>query len=262
MRPVEIADKTGSWEQKGASGEAPSIERVQNPWDFSSLARLPDGGAAQAEDQIALSSRKHAFATETTTELWCIFLALRNMRILIGSKRQAVICQLPKPIAMTTDIAPSTRALLMHVRERFALDWDGIHGAKHWARVRHYGLRIGRLRGADLQIIELFAFLHDSCRENDWSDPHHGDRAADFAANLNGRFFDLSPTRMDTLCFAILGHSNGHVAQDVTIQTCWDADRLDLGRVGIVPDPRFLSIEAIQLIGEATQRFPSVSRNR
>jgi uncharacterized protein len=27
------------------------------------------------------------------------------------------------------------------------------------------------------------------------------------------------------------------MAADITIQTCWDADRLDLGRVGIVPDP-------------------------
>ena len=29
----------------------------------------------------------------------------------------------------------------------------------------------------------------------------------------------------------------------MTIQTCWDADRLDLGRVGMMPDPRFLSTE-------------------
>ena len=29
-----------------------------------------------------------------------------------------------------------------------------------------------------------------------------------------------------------------------TIQTCWDADRLDLGRVGITPDPSWLCTEA------------------
>ena len=28
------------------------------------------------------------------------------------------------------------------------------------------------------------------------------------------------------------------------MQTCWDADRLDLGRVGIVPNPRYLCTPA------------------
>jgi uncharacterized protein len=31
---------------------------------------------------------------------------------------------------------------------------------------------------------------------------------------------------------------------DITIQTCWDSDRLDLGRVGITPHPRRLCTEA------------------
>ena len=31
---------------------------------------------------------------------------------------------------------------------------------------------------------------------------------------------------------------------DVTIQTCWDADRLDLSRVGIRPDPKKLCTKA------------------
>ena len=29
-------------------------------------------------------------------------------------------------------------------------------------------------------------------------------------------------------------------AADITVQTCWDADRLDLGRVGIRPHPKYL----------------------
>jgi uncharacterized protein len=28
----------------------------------------------------------------------------------------------------------------------------------------------------------------------------------------------------------------GGTTADITIQTCWDADRLDLGRVGVFPD--------------------------
>ena len=31
---------------------------------------------------------------------------------------------------------------------------------------------------------------------------------------------------------------------DATVLTCWDADRLDLGRVGIRPDPKYLCTPA------------------
>jgi uncharacterized protein len=31
---------------------------------------------------------------------------------------------------------------------------------------------------------------------------------------------------------------------DITVQTCFDADRLDLGRVGKIPDPRLLCTDA------------------
>jgi uncharacterized protein len=31
---------------------------------------------------------------------------------------------------------------------------------------------------------------------------------------------------------------------NITVQTCWDADRLDLGRVGTTPDPRYLCTAA------------------
>ena len=35
-----------------------------------------------------------------------------------------------------------------------------------------------------------------------------------------------------------LAHSN-----DITIQSCWDSDRLDLWRAGIEPDPKYLYTE-------------------
>jgi uncharacterized protein len=62
------------------------------------------------------------------------------------------------------------------VRGQFALDWHGIHGASHWARVRENGLRIASVTGADPRIVELFAFLHDSKRVNDGTDWQHGTR--------------------------------------------------------------------------------------
>jgi uncharacterized protein len=58
---------------------------------------------------------------------------------------------------------------------------------------------------------------------------------------------------MDVLCEAIEHHSGGAVHDQATVQTCWDADRLDLGRVNIAPDARFLSPQAAKHIEKAYQ---------
>lgn len=130
------------------------------------------------------------------------------------------------------------------IRSEFKIDWHGIHGANHWARVLYHGKNIGGLRKADLMVIELFGFLHDSCRLNDGRDPQHGERAAEFAHGIHGDYFQLEAKQLDTLCYAMRHHSGGEVSADATIQTCWDSDRLDLGRVGIYPSPQYLSQEA------------------
>jgi uncharacterized protein len=147
--------------------------------------------------------------------------------------------------------------LAHYIREVFLLDWRGVHGAAHWARVRFNGLRLSRLTGANTKVVELFAFLHDASRENDASDPEHGERAARLARALNGRFFSLSSEELRLLEWACQEHSNGQLRADLSVQVCWDSDRLDLGRIGIRPDPRYLCTTAAQqprMISAAYQR--------
>ena len=117
--------------------------------------------------------------------------------------------------------------------------------------MRHHGLAVGRARNADLLVIELFAFLHDSQRLDDRRDRGHGARASEYARALNGTYFDLSPNQIEHLCKAISHNSRGKIETNVTIQSCWDADRLDLGRVGIKPSAEFLSNEAALYIEDA-----------
>jgi uncharacterized protein len=149
-------------------------------------------------------------------------------------------------------LEPYDRAgLIALIKSEFKLDWGGIHGANHWARVLHHGKTIGELRQADLLVVELFGFLHDSCRLNDGKDPQHGQRAADFAHGIHGDFYQLTPKQLDALCYAMQHHSGGEVSTDATIQTCWDSDRLDLGRVGIIPSPKFISVEGAEFIDYA-----------
>ena len=125
--------------------------------------------------------------------------------------------------------------LVRIIRDQFALEWGGIHGAPHWTRVCENGLRLAELTGAKPKVIELFAFLHDARRLNDDYDPDHGPRATLFARRLAGSAFELEPSDLELLLAACRDHSDGLTSGDITVLTCWDADRLDLGRVGIKP---------------------------
>jgi len=75
-------------------------------------------------------------------------------------------------------------------------------------------------------------------------DPFHGKRAAVFAKTLYGSVIQLPIGDMGLLLEACENHTHGKDSNNVTIQTCWDADRLDLGRVGIRPSPERLCTEA------------------
>jgi uncharacterized protein len=141
---------------------------------------------------------------------------------------------------MATDIP-----LILHaVLEDYALPWDGDHGIAHWARVLENGLRLAGETGANIEVVRLFAILHDCRRINEGSDPDHGPRAAEFARTLRGRLFDLPEPEFRLLYRACAGHTHERTHPDATIRTCWDADRLDLGRVGITPHPSRLCTEA------------------
>ncbi|MBK8762411.1 MAG: hypothetical protein IPM03_18690 [Sulfuritalea sp.] len=138
---------------------------------------------------------------------------------------------------MTTLI---TSQLVQAIRSEFRLDWRGIHGAGHWARVRANGLTIAAANGANKGVIEYFAFLHDACRRTDGRDHGHGLRAASFARSIRQDFIRLADDEFDLLMAAIEGHTHSLDHDDLTVLSCWDADRLDLPRIGIMPDPERL----------------------
>lgn len=130
-----------------------------------------------------------------------------------------------------------TPALVQTVVRAFPLATYGYHGPAHWFRVRANGLVIARSTGANTDVIELFALFHDSQRRNEGSDPNHGRRGAELAERLRGNLFDLPDADFARLKAACRGHTGGRHGDtdDITVMTCWDADRLDLGRVGIRP---------------------------
>ncbi len=133
-----------------------------------------------------------------------------------------------------------SKELIETVKSQLVIDWTGIHGMSHWARVYDYGSHIAKLNGANLKVVHLFALFHDSRRFSEGSDPHHGYRATELVQSLHGKLFKLKHDELDLLLEACRFHTSATDHENITIKTCFDADRLDLGRVGIEPDQLLL----------------------
>ena len=138
-------------------------------------------------------------------------------------------------------------ALLQIILSQYKLDLYGIHGISHWERVENLGFFLANSTKADISVISLFACLHDSQRQNEGEDLDHGKRAADFIEKLyKDQTLLITSSQVEKLQIACYYH-NSKVMQkvdDITIQTCWDSDRLDLWRLGIRPNTNSLYTEA------------------
>jgi len=141
-----------------------------------------------------------------------------------------------------------TAAIVREILAGYALPPRGYHGVAHWARVLENGLRIAEHTGANVRVVTLFALYHDSRRENEAVDPGHGARGGELARATRARWFETSDAELELLVEACRYHTDGLIDGDITVQSCWDADRLDLGRVGIAPQPDRLCTDAARAL--------------
>ena len=117
----------------------------------------------------------------------------------------------------------------------------GFHGIDHWDRVYANGQLLMACKVNRL-VVGLFAYLHDFCREDDGDDLQHGPRAAKFIDTVRDTLLkDVCDEDLHLLKEACRLHTVADRTGNPTIDACFDADRLDLGRVGIVPDPARLA---------------------
>jgi uncharacterized protein len=138
----------------------------------------------------------------------------------------------------------NTAVLIREILEEYALPVRGAHGVVHWARVLENGVRLAEATGAIVEVVTLFALFHDSRRVSEYFDPGHGLRGAIFARTLRGKLINLDDRSFELLYEACRLHTDGLTEGDTTLRACWDADRLDLGRVGIAPEPDLLCSDA------------------
>lgn len=132
-------------------------------------------------------------------------------------------------------------ALRATLRGHFQLGPDSIHGPEHWQRVERHAVWLAEQGQGEVMVARLFAVFHDVCRRSDGRDDEHGARGAALAATLRGVGFDLPDASFTRLQYACIWHTAGRLSEDPTIGACWDADRLDIWRVGYTPAEAFMS---------------------
>ena len=113
-----------------------------------------------------------------------------------------------------------SNAFIRFARNRFRLDWEGIHGAPHWSRVRHNGLLLAKHYTVDTEVVQWFAFIHDLERRADDLDPGHGPRAAVLVREIGAGFMRLDADQLATLQAACAGHSEGWIDAEATVIVC------------------------------------------
>ncbi|WP_425263168.1 HD domain-containing protein [Vibrio owensii] len=124
----------------------------------------------------------------------------------------------------------------------FKLALHGEHGVGHWLRVLRNGIDLSKkVAEVDLKVVFWFSLLHDIERENENHDPAHGERAAK-KVRENLDILDLTESQSEKLMKACEIHSKGTKSDDPTIAVCIDSDKLDLARVRIYPDVKYLSL--------------------
>lgn len=124
--------------------------------------------------------------------------------------------------------------IIVRILEEYTLPLLGVHGVSHWGRVFEIGQRLASQTGADALVVAYFSVFHDARRINEAWDPGHGGRGAKLAESMKSEL-ELTTAQLEELIFACRDHTDGKTDGSVTVQTCWDADRLDLWRVEIRP---------------------------
>lgn len=122
--------------------------------------------------------------------------------------------------------------------KKYFINIHGCHDWSHVERVRKLALKIGRIEGADLRVVEVAALLHDiGRREEDLSKGLvcHAEKSVEKSRKLLAKY---KFTKKDTenILHSILSHRfrNSHEPQTIEAKVLFDADKLDsIGAIGL-----------------------------
>ena len=135
---------------------------------------------------------------------------------------------------------------------------NGSHAWEHTKRVHNLCTHIGRVEGADQQVLELAAYLHDIGRfyqDESKGSICHAEKGAEMAQDLLEQY-SISEDKRANVLHCIRAHRFRGTVHPETLEAkvLFDADKLDaIGAIGIA--------RAFQFAGEIGAKFhdPSVS---
>lgn len=165
----------------------------------------------------------------------------------LDGRNEYEIAVLPEDLEDIQEMSPLEReepfkSIWELVTSEFKLGKMSHHGPWHWEKVERNVIELARMTpNADPVVCRLFALLHDSQRENDAECEKHGAAAADWLKTLDLPITQEQREKLETACRY---HNTQKTSDDPTIGVCFDADRLDLVRVGITPKAEYLSTDA------------------
>ncbi|HJX23367.1 MAG TPA: HD domain-containing protein [Candidatus Bathyarchaeia archaeon] len=129
-------------------------------------------------------------------------------------------------------------ALMQEIKDRSAEFFKlSHHDGSHSERVRNIALMIGKEEGADLEVVEAAALLHDVARsmEDRGNISDHAEEGARIAHTIL-KESGFPKEKMGLVCRCIQVHRfrNGMFAESPEAKVLQDADRLDvIGAIGI-----------------------------
>tara|TARA_B100000749_G_scaffold279467_1_gene272292 strand:+ start:3328 stop:3921 length:594 start_codon:yes stop_codon:yes gene_type:complete len=131
--------------------------------------------------------------------------------------------------------------VIFDVLKQYRFDlMESEHAMLHWGRVIENGFWLAEKNGANKNVIIAFGIFHDCRRENEFDDPEHGPRGGEFLHSFADKI-NMTKGELSKAVEACKGHTHILHTDDIDIATCWDADRLDLMRVGIFPELKYLN---------------------
>ena len=137
-----------------------------------------------------------------------------------------------------------------------SMGYYSVHGIDHWDRVADNADLLVNA-DVDLLVVKAFAYVHDVERFDDFEDAQHGPRAAILVDRIRSTVLSfLNDQQIEQLKQACRLHTSTWKTEDATVNACFDADRLDLGRVGICPNPeKMATMEGRKIAEKMAERI-------
>lgn len=137
-----------------------------------------------------------------------------------------------------------------------------VHGIKHLRTVAYLSARFAYSFNLEIKPIILAGYLHDCARNNDDSGNIHAHQSAHLAKDIIEH--NWPNLYREKIYETIFFHADGLTTNDLFTGCIWDADRISLIRLGIVPRIDMLSTELVKrfhsIIFERNKLFNFISR--